>query len=207
MNPQWKADAAPLPWSPPASFSIGFPRAGDVATDTHPTHIGGHWFASMVDELRRVIEGAGLVFDPRNTFQFLQAIQILLGVDVTPAPPPPPAPPGPPPPAPPITADFSATPVFGAAPLEVSFTDATGGTPTAWAWTFGDGGTSTGQSPTYSYTSAGTYSVSLTATVAGIPYNVMKAALVIVSAASTNYELREDGSRELREDGTFELRQ
>lgn len=207
MIPLWKLSAAPLPWSAPASFSIGYPSAGDAVTRARPTRIGGYWFEAYTDEFRKVIEGAGLVYDPTDTFQFLNAIQILLGVDVTPGPPPPPPPPGPPPPPPPITADFSASPVFGAAPLAVAFSDATSGSPTAWSWLFGDGGSSAVQDPVYTYTAAGTYSVSLSATVGGIPYGVTKTDLVIVTPQITNYELREDGSRELREDGSFELRE
>ena len=60
-----------------------------------------------------------------------------------------------------IPAEFSGTPTSGNAPLEVDFTDETGGTPTTWAWTFGDGGTSTSQNPTHIYTSPGVYTVTL----------------------------------------------
>ncbi|RKX21698.1 MAG: hypothetical protein DRP35_03670, partial [Candidatus Zixiibacteriota bacterium] len=35
---------------------------------------------------------------------------------------------------------------------------------TSWSWTFGDGGTSTEQNPSYTYNTAGTYTVTLTAT-------------------------------------------
>ena len=35
--------------------------------------------------------------------------------------------------------------------------------PTSWSWTFGDGGTSTAQNPSHTYTAAGTYTVTLTA--------------------------------------------
>ena len=58
-------------------------------------------------------------------------------------------------------ADFSGTPTSGDYPLAVSFSDQSSGTPTSWSWTFGDGGTSTAQNPSYSYTVAGTYTVSL----------------------------------------------
>lgn len=65
----------------------------------------------------------------------------------------------------PPTADFSGTPTSGDAPLLVSFTDASTGSPTSWSWDFGDGsGTSTAQNPQYTYTTAGIYTVSLTAT-------------------------------------------
>jgi len=64
----------------------------------------------------------------------------------------------------PPTAEFSGTPTSGDAPLTVNFTDLSTNSPTSWSWTFGDGGTSVAQNPGYTYNSAGTYTVSLTAT-------------------------------------------
>lgn len=46
---------------------------------------------------------------------------------------------------------------------EVEFTDLSTNSPTGWSWNFGDGGSSTDQNPKYTYSIAGTYSVSLTA--------------------------------------------
>jgi PKD repeat protein len=46
----------------------------------------------------------------------------------------------------------------------VSFTDSSTGSITSYAWTFGDGGTSSAVNPSHTYTSAGTYTVSLTVT-------------------------------------------
>ncbi|GEM_PF-789751 len=63
----------------------------------------------------------------------------------------------------PITADFSGTPTSGDAPLTVNFTDASSGDVTTWSWDFGDGGTSSTQNPSHQYTTAGTYTVSMTA--------------------------------------------
>ena len=64
--------------------------------------------------------------------------------------------------APPV-ADFSATPVYGFAPLTVHFTDASCGAPESWVWDFGDGTTSTEQNPVHVYTRPGSsFSVSLT---------------------------------------------
>jgi PKD repeat protein len=60
-------------------------------------------------------------------------------------------------------ADFSATPLSGDAPLSVQFTDLSTNAPTSWSWDFGDDSTSTVQDPEHSYESAGTYTVSLTA--------------------------------------------
>jgi PKD repeat protein len=60
-------------------------------------------------------------------------------------------------------AGFSAYPVSGAAPLDVSFTDRSTGSPTSWLWSFGDGATSTEKHPTHTYAAPGVYDVSLTA--------------------------------------------
>ena len=65
----------------------------------------------------------------------------------------------------PPTADFSGSPTSGEYPLTVNFTDLSTGEPTSWNWDFGDGvGTSTAQNPSYTYTSAGYFTVTLTAT-------------------------------------------
>ncbi|MDQ7787756.1 MAG: PKD domain-containing protein [Thermodesulfovibrionales bacterium] len=64
----------------------------------------------------------------------------------------------------PPVANFTGTPTSGVAPLNVSFTDTSSGAPTSWSWNFGDGGTSTLQNPSHSYSTPGTYTVSLTAT-------------------------------------------
>ncbi len=61
------------------------------------------------------------------------------------------------------TASFTGTPTSGYEGMTVDFTDASTGA-TSWSWTFGDGGTSTAQNPSYTYNTAGTYTVALTAT-------------------------------------------
>lgn len=63
------------------------------------------------------------------------------------------------------TADFSASVMSGAMPLEVRFQDESiaGTNPiTRWRWDFGDGETSEDPSPVHTYTQAGFYDVSLT---------------------------------------------
>ena len=64
--------------------------------------------------------------------------------------------------APPIAAFIAST--TSSCCGTVTFTDQSSGTPTSWAWTFGDGQTSTLQNPTVTYSSNGTYTVSLIAT-------------------------------------------
>jgi PKD repeat protein len=61
-------------------------------------------------------------------------------------------------------ADFYGTPTSGTEPLTVDFTDQSTGSIDTWSWTFGDGGTSSAQNPSHTYTSAGTYTVTLTVT-------------------------------------------
>jgi large repetitive protein len=65
---------------------------------------------------------------------------------------------------PPPIASFTAMQVTGTAPLEVQFNDTSIRYPTSWLWDFGDGTNSTGQNATHTYTTAGTYTVNLTAT-------------------------------------------
>jgi len=56
-------------------------------------------------------------------------------------------------------ADFTAEPVAGSAPLEVSFEDESLNDPFEWSWDFGDGNTSTLQDPTNIYDDPGLYTV------------------------------------------------
>jgi len=63
----------------------------------------------------------------------------------------------------PPTAAFTALPTSGVAPLAVDFTNESTGEYDTCAWDFGDGGTSTDcNDPSYTYESAGTYTIALT---------------------------------------------
>jgi PKD repeat protein len=66
------------------------------------------------------------------------------------------------PPPPPLRADFLASPLGGAAPLLVRFTDRSSGSVASWTWDFGDGSGASVPSPSHTYAAPGTYSVSLT---------------------------------------------
>ena len=58
-------------------------------------------------------------------------------------------------------ASFTFAPTSPTAGQTVNFTDTSTNTPTSWSWTFGDGDTSTVQNPTHPFTTAGTYTVTV----------------------------------------------
>jgi len=66
---------------------------------------------------------------------------------------------------PPTVANFARTPTSGTIPFAVQFTDTSTGSPTSWAWDFNEDGVvdSTQQNPSFTYTIAGTFDVTLTA--------------------------------------------
>ncbi len=89
---------------------------------------------------------------------------------------------------------FDGNPLFGNAPLNVSFTDTSTGSPTSWNWSFGDGGISTLQNPSHVYTMAGTYTVSLTATNAAGSNTTVRSGYVNVTApAQTAFYVYAEG--------------
>jgi PKD repeat protein len=61
----------------------------------------------------------------------------------------------------PPSAGFTATPTNGAIPMAVTFADISAGSITNWCWSFGDGGATntTTKSVSYTYATAGTYTV------------------------------------------------
>jgi PKD repeat protein len=63
-----------------------------------------------------------------------------------------------------LRAAFTANPQSGVKPLNVQFSDTSGGSPYDWFWDFGDGSTSTQQNPQHPYADVGTYNVFLRVT-------------------------------------------
>ena len=78
---------------------------------------------------------------------------------------------------------FKSTVTSGYAPLNVQFVDASSNSPTAWVWSFGDGGTSTLQNPAHTYTTAGSYTVTLTATNPAGSNTVSRTGYITIEAA------------------------
>jgi PKD repeat protein len=77
-------------------------------------------------------------------------------------------------------ADFTADTTRGFADLTVRFTDTSTGDPDTYSWDFGDGGTSMDPNPEHTYTTPGTYQVSLKVTSGGQTHTETKAAYITV---------------------------
>jgi len=89
----------------------------------------------------------------------------------------------------PPTPNFTSNVTSGCYPLRVQFTDLSDpgfGSITSWSWAFGTGATSTQQNPFYTYSTSGTYFVSLTVTnSAGCTKTAVKPAYIQVSLGVT----------------------
>ncbi len=90
-------------------------------------------------------------------------------------------------------ADFVGSPVSGAPPVVVNFTDYSSGGPTAWSWTFGDGGTSTVQNPSHTYTASGSYAVGLTAYNSAGSNLKTKTGYIVVKALFADFKVSPPG--------------
>jgi parallel beta-helix repeat protein len=99
-----------------------------------------------------------------------------------------------PPPAVAPIAAFTSDVQSGTAPLTVIFTDQSTNTPTSWAWDFNNNGVvdSTAQNPSHIYTTAGIYTVKLTATNAGGSDDEVKTNYITVASPVPAWDLNGD---------------
>jgi PKD repeat protein len=137
----------------PESFNIRVSTSGDAASDyiliESFTNVPESWTQYLVDLTTYSGQTVSLaIHNISNSmyYQFVDDIQVTAD-DIGSTP----------------TANFSATPTSGEAPLVVQFTDQSSDSPTSWAWNFGDGTTSSSQHPTHTYSNSGSYSVTLSA--------------------------------------------
>lgn len=87
-------------------------------------------------------------------------------------------------PVPSVSADFSAAPLSGPAPLTVNFTDASQGDIDAWSWDFNGDGTIDAETAAaaFTYTAPGTYAVSLTVSGGGESDSEVKTGYIEVTS-------------------------
>ncbi len=81
-----------------------------------------------------------------------------------------------------LTANFSATPISGCAPLLVNFTDLSTGNPTSWKWDLGNGTISFLKNPAVTYFAPGQYNVNLVVTNASGSNEIIKNQFITVYA-------------------------
>jgi len=81
-------------------------------------------------------------------------------------------------------ARFTATPVAGQAPLDVSFSSQSAGDIDVLLWEFGDGGASREANPTHTFREATSYSVTLTATGPGGSHNATQTVTVLAATVA-----------------------
>ncbi len=138
----------------PESFNVKVSTSGDAASDyillESVTNVPESWTQYIVDITAYAGQTVSLaIHNISNSmyYQFVDDIQVTAN-DIGTSP----------------TANFSASPTSGEAPLVVQFTDLSEGDPSSWSWSFGDGGTSNLQSPSHTFASNGEYSIELTVT-------------------------------------------
>jgi PKD repeat protein len=83
--------------------------------------------------------------------------------------------------APALVPNFTWSPAFAEAQVELQFSDASTGGATSWAWSFGDGGTSVLQNPKHTYATSGTFTVTMTASNANGPKVITKPIVVAIA--------------------------
>lgn len=87
-----------------------------------------------------------------------------------------------------VTANFTSNIVSGCSPILVQFTDMSTGGATSWSWNLGNGTTSPLQNPSTTYITAGTYTVTLTASnSSGSDTKTMVAYITVVPSPVVNF--------------------
>ena len=77
-NRKWQSGASATPPDPEASPSDGYPIDGNPETATPATIPGARWFHQIGEEIRKVVEDAGLTPDDEDLSQLKQAIQRMI---------------------------------------------------------------------------------------------------------------------------------
>ncbi len=95
---------------------------------------------------------------------------------------------------------FSGTPLYGAPPLSVTFTDqsiATSSPLTGWTWDFGDGGSSVTQNPIHVYTTAGFFDVRLVISNGVSIDTLVKSVYVVTDTSGAPFSITSQFSAEM----------
>lgn len=77
-NRKWQAAASATPPADEASPSVGYPTDGNPSTPTLATIPGARWFHQVGEEIRAVIDAAGLTPDSATLTQLRDAIQAMI---------------------------------------------------------------------------------------------------------------------------------
>ncbi|MBK8610239.1 MAG: PKD domain-containing protein [Chitinophagaceae bacterium] len=95
-----------------------------------------------------------------------------------------------------VTANFTNTAPTGCRlPVTINFTNTSTGPGTlSYSWNFGDGGSSTAQNPTHTYTSAGSFTVTLTVvSTTGCSNSVVKTNVVVINFLTASFTAPPNG--------------
>ena len=85
-----------------------------------------------------------------------------------------------------LSAGFSYSPANPEAGENIQFQDTSTGNPSSWSWNFGDGSTSSTQNPIHSYSTAGTYNVTLQVS-NGTYTNSISKNITVLSAVAVDF--------------------
>ena len=85
-------------------------------------------------------------------------------------------------------AEFAAYQISVSSGSSAQFYNRSINNPVSWLWDFGDGATSTSQNPSHTYSTSGTYTVSLTVTNSYVSYAETKTSYITVTESLTDYD-------------------